>query len=139
MTQSVEALFDDGLARYKAGDPPKDLIPVFKDLCARAPKSSAAWACLAWLYLLEDKPNSALKAAQKSVKLTPQDPQSRINLALAMLDAGKSGVRDHVEIAAQVMTASEELRQEIFNNLDDGLTRKPDWNSMKRIKRWLSE
>ncbi|HIK45550.1 MAG TPA: tetratricopeptide repeat protein, partial [Leptolyngbyaceae cyanobacterium M65_K2018_010] len=103
----------------------------------RAPKSSAAWACLAWLYLLTDKPNAAVKAAQKAVKLSPQDPQGRVNLAVAMLEAGKPGVRQHVEVAAQVMEAVAELRTEVLENIEDGLTRKPDWASLERVKGWL--
>ncbi len=138
MTQTVETLFDEGIERYKAGEDPAELIPVFKDLCDRAPKSSAAWACLAWLYLLTDKPSAGLKAAQKSVKLNPQDPQSRINLAVAMLDAGKPGVREQVEIAEQVMTVADDLRAEVMQSIDDGLARKPDWKSLARVKQWLT-
>ncbi|PZO36840.1 MAG: hypothetical protein DCF21_10090 [Leptolyngbya sp.] len=138
MTQTVETLFDEGIERYKAGEDPAELIPVFKDLCDRAPKSSAAWACLAWLYLLTDKPSAGLKAAQKSVKLNPQDPQSRVNLAVAMLDAGKPGVREQVEIAEQVMTVADDLRAEVMQSIDDGLARKPDWKSLARVKQWLT-
>jgi predicted Zn-dependent protease len=138
MTQTLETLFDQAIERYKAGEPVEDLIPVFKDICDRAPKSAAAWACLSWLYLLKDKPNSAVKAAQKAVKLSPQDPQARVNLALAMLDAGKTGVRDHIEMADRVMAASDELRDEVMKNIEDGLTRKPDWPSLKRVQGWLT-
>jgi predicted Zn-dependent protease len=87
--------------------------------------------------LLTDKPNSAVKAAQKAVKLSPQDPQGRVNLAVAMLDAGKPGVRQHVEIASQVMTVAEELRTEVMQNIEDGLSRKPNWASLERVKSWL--
>jgi predicted Zn-dependent protease len=139
MTQTVESLFDSAIERYKAGEDPTELIPVFKEICDRAPKSSAAWACLAWLYLLTDKPNSAIKAAQKAVKLNPQDPQGRVNLAVAMLDAGKPGVRQHIEVASQVMAAVEELRTEVMDSIEDGLTRKPDWTSLERVKDWLAE
>lgn len=139
MTQTIETLFDQAIERYKAGEGPEDLIPVFKDICDRAPKSSAAWACLAWLYLLDDKPNSGLKAAQKAVKITPQDPQARVNLALACLEAGKTGVRDHIEVASQVMNVSEELHTEVMQNIEEGLTRKPDWKSLQRIQKWLTE
>jgi predicted Zn-dependent protease len=137
MTQTVETLFDQGIERYKAGEDPAELIPVFKEVCDRAPKSSAAWACLSWLYLLTDKPNAGLKAAQKAVKLNPQDPQGRVNLAVAMLDAGKPGVRDHVEIASQVMAVADDLRTEVMTSIDDGLIRKPDWKSLSRVKQWL--
>jgi predicted Zn-dependent protease len=137
MTQTVETLFDEGIERYKKGEDPAELIPVFKEVCDRAPKSSAAWACLAWLYLLTDKPNAGLKAAQKAVKLNPQDPQGRVNLAVAMLDSGKPGVREHIEIAGQVMTVADDLKKEVMDSIDDGLARKPDWKSLARVKQWL--
>jgi predicted Zn-dependent protease len=138
MTQTVESLFDAAIERYKAGEDPAELIPVFKELCDRAPKSASAWACLSWLYLLTDKPMAAVKAAQKSVKLSPQDPQGRVNLAVALLDAGKPGVREHIEIASQVMTAVADLRTEVMQNIEDGLTRKPGWPSLERVKGWLA-
>ena len=139
MTESVEVLFDQGIARYKGGEPVSELIPVFKDICDRAPKSAPAFTCLAWLYLLEDKPAAAYKAAQRAVKLNPQDPQAQINLALAILDSGKKGVRDHIEIAAQVLTVSSELREELRLSVEEGLSRKPDWKSLTRVRQWLFE
>jgi len=75
MSQTVDSLFETGLERYKAEEEPATLIPVFKEICARAPKSSAAWACLAWLYLLDNKGTQAYKAAQKA-KLHPKDARS---------------------------------------------------------------
>ncbi len=138
-TQTVEDLFDQGLERYKAGESIETLIPVFKDVCDRSRTVSAAWTCLSWLYLLADKPAMALTTAQKAVKLNPQDPQARLNLALAMLDSGKKGVRSHVEITQQIIMVSEELRDEVLSNIADGLTRKPDWKSLNRIKSWLEE
>jgi predicted Zn-dependent protease len=139
MTQTVEALFDEALERYKAGEEPAKLIPVFKEICDRARKSSPAWTCLAWLYLLEEKPSQALEAAQKAVKLNSQDPQARINLAVAMLETSKKGVRPHVEIAQQLVMAVPELREEVQQSIEDGLTRKPDWASLQRVKSWLFE
>ncbi len=139
MTETVEALFDSGLERYKAGEPIAELIPVFKEICDRAPKSSAAWTCLAWLYMLENKSNLAVKAAQKAVKLNPQDPQARINLAAAMLDTNQKGVREHVDFAQQLIFVNEEWLEEIKSSIEDGLTRKPDWKSLAKIKAWLFE
>jgi predicted Zn-dependent protease len=138
-TTTVEDLFDQGLERYKAGESIDTLIPVFKDVCDRSRTVSAAWTCLSWLYLLADKPALALTTAQKAVKLNPQDPQARLNLALAMLDSGKKGVRSHVEITQQIIMVSEELRDEVLSNIEDGLQRKPDWKSLNRIKAWLDE
>ncbi|HEY9854009.1 MAG TPA: tetratricopeptide repeat protein [Leptolyngbyaceae cyanobacterium] len=135
--KTVSELFESGIERYKAGESPETLIPVFKEICDRSGKTSAAWTCLAWLYLLDNQPNQALKAAQKAVKLTPQDPQARVNLASAMLEMGQTGVRQHVQIAQQVLVLDAELRQEIQENIQDGLTRKPDWDSLQKINAWL--
>jgi predicted Zn-dependent protease len=139
MTQAVDSLFDQGIERYKNGESLDTLIPLFKDVCDRAPKSSSAWTCLSWLYSLADKPTKALESAQKAVKLNPQDAQARVNLAIAMLDAGKKGVRQHVDIAAQIMMVIPEVREEVTHNLEEGLTRKPDWKSLERVRAWLLE
>lgn len=139
MSETVESLFETGLERYKAGEEPATLIPVFKEICDRAPKSSAAWACLAWLYLLDNKGTQAYKAAQKAVKLHPQDAQARVNLAVAMLETGQAGVREHVDLAMQLIMVDSEMRDEIKQSIEDGLNRKPEWKSLKRVKTWLFE
>ncbi|MEH2276316.1 MAG: hypothetical protein V7K40_16375 [Nostoc sp.] len=139
MTQTVESLFDTGLERYKAGEAVDSLIPVFKEVCDRAPKTSSAWICLAWLYLLDNKPNLAYKAAQKGVKLNPQDPQARVNIALAMLETGQKGLREHIDIAQQLIFVNPEWRDEIKSSIEDGLSRKPDWQSLTKVKNWLLE
>lgn len=139
MTQTVDALFDEGLERYKAGESPETLIPVFKEICDRSRKTSAAWTCLAWLYLLADKPSMAFPAAQKAVKINPQDPQARVNLVLAMLELSKPGVRPHVEVAQQLTMGIAELRDEVQQNIEDGLARKPGWKSLERVQAWLFE
>ncbi|YAF96261.1 MAG: tetratricopeptide repeat protein [Nodularia sp. CChRGM 3473] len=139
MAQTVEFLFDTGLERYKGGEAAESLIPVFKEVCDRAPKTSSAWICLAWLYLLENKPNLAYKAAQKAVKLNPQDPQARINLALAMLETGQKGLRQHIDFVKQLIFVSPEVQDEIKDSIADGLNRKPDWQSLAKVKTWLFE
>ncbi len=139
MTDAVTSLLEESLERYKNGETADQLIPVFKDICDRAPKNPVAWACLAWLYLLEDKPKLALKAAQKSVKIEPRSPQAQINLALAMLDCGQTGVRQHIEMAQDIIALSEEMRQDVEENIADGLTRKADWKSLQRVKKWLMD
>ncbi|KAM3093940.1 tetratricopeptide repeat protein [Phormidesmis sp. 146-35] len=139
MTQTIETIFDEALERYKEGESPEELIPVFKEICDRSGKTSAAWTCLSWLYLLTGKHSLAFTTAQKAVKLNPQDPQARINLVLAMLDLNKKGVRTHVEVAQQLTMAIPELREEVEKNIEDGLTRKPGWVSMERVKAWLAE
>jgi predicted Zn-dependent protease len=137
-TQTVEDQFNDGIERYQAGEAADALIPVFKEVCDRAPRNAPAWTCLAWLYLIEEKPALAYKAAQKAVKLNPQDPQSRVNLAMAMLETGQKGVRSHIEIIQQLMMIPE-LSAEVEQSLADGLKRKPDWASLAKVKAWILE
>jgi predicted Zn-dependent protease len=139
MTETVASLFESALERYKAGEEPEKLIPLFQQICDRAPKSSAAWTCLAWLYLLSNKSTAALKAAQKAVKLHPQDAQSRVNLAVAMLETGQKGVREHVDRAMQFIMVDSEMRDEVKQNIADGMSRKPDWQSLERVRKWLFE
>jgi predicted Zn-dependent protease len=137
MTETIESLYEQSLERYQAGEDAATLIPVFKDLCDRAPRNAAVWTSLAWLYLLENKTKSALKAAQKAVKSDPKAPQARINLALAMLESNNKGVRPHIEAVEEMFALSPDLRQDVEANLQDGLERKPDWPSLKRIQAWL--
>ncbi len=137
MTEQANSLFDIGIERYKAGENPETLIPLFKEICSSAPKSGAAWSCLAWLYMLDNQPALAYKAAQKAVKLEPGDPQTQVNLACTLLENGQKGVRQHIEIAQKLMDYEPELRQHVEENITEGLTRKPDWDSLKRVKSWL--
>lgn len=136
MNQNVESLFQEGIDRYQAGEQPEALIPLFEQICDRAGKNSSAWTCLAWLYLLMEKPNQALKAAQKAVKLNPEDPQARINLVIAMLETGQKGVRPHVELVQKLMVVPE-LQTEVQQNFEDGLNRKPNWASLTRVQSWV--
>jgi tetratricopeptide (TPR) repeat protein len=137
LTDSLEAEFEKGLKRYQDGEDPASLIPFFKEIADQAPKNPTVWSCLAWLYLLTDKPEAALKAAQKSIKVDKTHPQARVNLAIAMLETKTAGVRPHVELAAQIMSFDKEIYQTVADNIEDGLTRKPDWKSLQRIKEWL--
>ena len=137
MSESPDVLFDKALEKYQAGEPAKNLIPTFQNICTTAPKNSAAWTCLAWLYMLEEKPQQALKAAQRSVKLEPRDPQSQLNLAIAMLDAGQKGVRKHIEIVQQAIDFDETIKSTVKENIEEGLQRKPDWKSLQKAKQWL--
>lgn len=137
MSESVETIFDQALEKYQAGEAPESLIATFQEICQNSPKNSAAWTCLAWLYLLIEKPQQALKAAQRSVRIEPRDPQSQLNLALAMLDAGQKGVRKHIEIVQQAIDFDENIKASIKENIEDGLQRKPDWKSLQKAQKWL--
>ncbi|NES99697.1 MAG: hypothetical protein F6K62_00125 [Sphaerospermopsis sp. SIO1G2] len=139
MTIAIEELFDTGLKRYKEGESAATLIPVFKEVCDRSPRASSAWICLSWLYLLENKAQLAYKAASKAVKINPQDPQARINLALAMLETGHKGLREHIEFAQQLIFVNNEWEEEVKKSIEDGLSRKPDWKSLEKVQKWLFE
>jgi predicted Zn-dependent protease len=142
MTESAlspELAFNQAIERYNAGEGPETLLPLFKEIAEQSPKNATVWACLAWLYLLDDKPPLAFKAAQKSVKIDGYHPQARVNYALAMLANKRSGVREQVELAAQMMSFDQEIAQSVRDNLEDGLKRKPDWKDIERIQKWLAE
>jgi hypothetical protein len=55
-----------------------------------------------------------------------------------MLDSGEKGVREHIETIQQVISLDREIRQDVEENIADGLERKPDWKSLQRVKDWLS-
>jgi predicted Zn-dependent protease len=137
VSESTLISLEEGIELYKKGESIDRLLIIFQDLCQREPKNPTALSCMAWLYLLSDKPKSALKSAQKSIKLDSRSPQARINLALAMMDSGESGIRPHIESAAQIMALNQEIRSDIEENILDGLARKPDWKSLQRVKTWL--
>ncbi len=138
-TTKPDDVFAEGIERYKAGEPVEDLIPVFKGICDRVPKNSASWTCLSWLYLLAGKGKLALDAAKKAVKFNGDDPQARVNLAIAMLETQQKGVREHIEVAQQLIMLSAELRDDVKTSLEDGLTRKPDWKALLKVQQWLFE
>lgn len=136
---SPEELYQDGIKRYQEGETPENLIPIFKQITNRAPKTSSAWISLSWLYLLADKPKLAYEAAKTAIKVNPNDPQGQINLSLAMLAVGQKGVRPHIEKAGYLILADKDWASEVQANIEDGLQRKPDWKDLMRVKKWLFE
>ena len=132
------SLFEQAIGRYNAGASVQELIGDFIAITEQAPRQSAGWTCLAWLQLLNNEPSAALKSAKVAVKLNPQDPQARVNLSLAMLETGTKGVREHIEIVQRVMVMAPELAQELEESIADGLTRKPGWDAMEKVKAWLN-
>ena len=97
MESTEESFFDKAMARYESGVEACELIKDFESITATAPNQSAGWTCLAWLQLLCNKNEEALRSARKAVKLNRQDPQARINLSLALLETNSKGVREHIE------------------------------------------
>jgi predicted Zn-dependent protease len=138
-TPSGESLFEQAIARYSAGAPIDSLIADFSAITEQAPRHSAGWTCLAWLQLLAGQPLAAMKSAKVAVRLNPQDPQSRINLSLAMLETGTKGVREHIDLARKVLALAPELATELQDSIADGLARKPNWQAMLKVQAWLQE
>jgi predicted Zn-dependent protease len=138
MAETLNDTFDTAIKRYQDGESAEQLIPVFQEICTQAPKMNSAWTCLAWLYLLDKQPENAIKAAERSIKIEPYDAQARINLAMALLEAKQKGVREHVQIAQQLMASETEIREQVEYSIADGLQRNPDWASLKQIKSWIT-
>ena len=138
MESSQESLFDQAMARYQAGASAAEVLPDFLRITEASPRQSAGWTCLAWLQLLCDLPEDALRSARFAVKLNPQDPQARINLSLALLETESKGVREHVQVVQQVLTMAPQISDELRTALDDGLQRRPNWSSLEKVKSWLN-
>ena len=138
MESSQENLFDQAMSQYQAGADAEEVLPLFIRITESAPRQSAGWTCLAWLQLLCDQPEEALRSARFAVKLNPQDPQARINLSLALLETDSKGVRDHIQVVQQVLTMAPEVSDDLKGALEDGLQRRPGWKALQKVKTWLN-
>tara|TARA_B100000700_G_C14516417_1_gene611073 strand:+ start:98 stop:517 length:420 start_codon:yes stop_codon:yes gene_type:complete len=137
MDSSKENLFDNAMARYQSGTEAKELIKYFEEITALAPQQSSGWTCLAWLQLLCNQNDLALRSARTAVKLNGQDPQARINLSLALLETNSKGVREHIEFVKKAIFLVPDFEKELKLSIQDGLDRKPNWKSLQKIKEWL--
>ncbi len=137
MEPNPDSHFEQAMARYQSGAEAIAVIDDFEAITKASPNLSAGWICLAWLQLLCDQHQDALRSARVAVKLNGQDPQARINLSLALLETNSKGVRDQIELVNKVLLAFPELEKELKDSIADGLNRKPDWKALKKIKDWL--
>ena len=138
LTDAEPSAFEAALQRYSTGAPVAELVEEFAALAEQNPRQSACWTCLAWLQLLNNQPLEGLRSARLAVRLSPQDPQARINLTLAMLETGAKGVREHIEVVHRVLAMAPEMADEINDAITDGLQRKPDWQALQKVKAWLA-
>ena len=115
-----ESAFEQALGRYQRGEPTAEVLADFR------------------LELLDDQPLQALRSARFAVKLSPQDPQARINLSLAMLETNAKGVREHIELVQRMRLMAPELAAELDNSIADGLVRKSGWKALEKVKAWLT-
>ena len=137
MESNQESVFDNAMKRYQSGIPPSELISDFESLTEQSPNNSAAWTCLAWLQLLCEKNDEALRSARMSVKINRQDPQARINLSLALLETKSKGVREHIDFVKRIEVLLPDIEKELQTSIEDGLNRRPQWQSLIKIKEWL--
>ena len=138
MESSQESLFEQAMARYQAGADAAEILPDFLKITEAAPRQSAGWTCLAWLQLLCEQPEEALRSARFAVKLNGQDPQARINLSLALLETQSKGVRDHIQVVQQIMALAPDMEDDLKASIADGLTRRPGWKALEKVKSWLT-
>ena len=138
MESSQESLFEQAMARYQAGANAAEILPDFLKITEAAPRQSAGWTCLAWLQLLCEQPEEALRSARFAVKLNGQDPQARINLSLALLETQSKGVRDHIQVVQQIMALAPDMEDDLKASIADGLKRRPGWKALEKVKSWLS-
>ncbi len=137
MDSNKDNLFEKAMAKYEAGTDAIELIKDFEDITNSSPNQSAGWTCLSWLQLLCSYNNEALRSARIAVKLNAQDPQSRINLSVALLETNSKGVREHIEFVQRALLLVPELEKELKVSIEDGLKRKPGWEKLIKVQTWL--
>lgn len=137
--ESPKHPFERGLELYEQKAPYDEIIPLFEQGLTIAPRDSIGYTCLAWLHLLRNQDDDAGKGlvfAQKAVRLDPANAQAHFNLVLAMLIGKISGVRQEFQRAMSKLGSVEE-RQEVINNLNDALERRPDLAEASKILDWM--
>tara|TARA_Y100001970_G_scaffold294233_2_gene448889 strand:- start:5525 stop:5944 length:420 start_codon:yes stop_codon:yes gene_type:complete len=137
MNKNPDSFFDQALLKYKEGASYEELLQDFLLIVESNPSHFAAWTCLSWLQLLTNQNNKALISARNAVKLNNQDPQARINLSLALLATNSKGVRENVDFVRKCISMVPDIKSELIESLEDGLTRKPDWGELSKIRSWL--
>ena len=129
--------FEQALAAYEKGSSAEELLPGFLEIVRGSPNHGAAWTCLCWLQLLASRPLSALKSGRMAVRLSPQDPQARLNLSLAMLETNTTGVREQIQQIRKVLAMAPELGEELKQSMADGLRRRENWQALRKVRTWL--
>ena len=87
--------------------------------------------------MLDNNAKLAVKAAQKAVKIAPEDPQGHINFAIALLELSQKGVREQVEAAQNWLLILKDIKPEIVENFEEGLRRRPNWKALEKVRDWV--
>ncbi|WP_218079481.1 tetratricopeptide repeat protein [Anthocerotibacter panamensis] len=127
-------LFNEGFARYQAGEPVEGVIPLFTDLSLQEPEEQSIWVCLSWLYLLADQPVEAARTARKAVFLDRDSAQAHINLALALTDSKQQGVNYHLLQATELLKTYPDQLPDVQENFQEALKRRPTWTIAKTLQ-----
>ena len=133
----IEEDFNEALSRYKAGQDLISIVQDFQNIIQQIPNHFAAWTCLSWLQLLLKNNEEALMAAKQAVRLNQQDPQARMNLSLALLSTNNKGVREHIELIKRMSIMMPDVKSDLKESVEDGLSRYPDWPELTKVKKWL--
>ena len=133
----IESDFNAALSRYQDGQELISIVKDFQTIIQQIPNHFAAWTCLSWLQLLLKNNEEALSAAKQAVRLNQQDPQARMNLALALLATNNKGVREHVELIKKMTKMIPDVRMELKESIEDGFNRYPNWPELTKINKWL--
>lgn len=133
--------FEKGLKLYEQKAPLEQVIALFEQGLLLSPKDSTGYTCLAWLYLLRQAEGDNVKAlsyAQKAVKLDQTNYQAHFNLVLSMLVNKVKGIRAEFLKALNKCKSQEDL-QEVIENLNEALERRPDFSEAAKILTWIKE
>ena len=133
----IESDFNAALSRYQDGQELISIVKDFQTIIQQIPNHFAAWTCLSWLQLLLQNNEEALSAARQAVRLNQQDPQARMNLALALLATNNKGVREHVELIKKMTKMIPDVKVELKESIEDGFNRYPNWPELTKINNWL--
>ena len=134
---NIETEFNTALSKYQAGEELNSVVADFKNIIDKIPNHFAAWTCFAWLQLLLKNNEEALFAARQAVKLNGQDPQARMNLALALLATNTKGVRENITLIKRMAMMVPEINDELQTSISDGFSRYPEWPELIKVKKWL--
>ena len=137
--EEVQHPFAKGLELYEQKGDYSEIITLFEQGVTLSPKDSVGYTCLAWLHMLRNSDDDASKGllmAQKAVRLDPSNYQAHVNLVLAMLMNGTSGVRPEFQRAMGEVT-TEEDQAEVLENLNDAIAREPEWDAPRKMLAWI--
>ena len=139
-TERPKHPFEQGLELYEAKANYDEIIPLFEQGVTLSPRDSVGYTCLAWLHMLRnqgDDFDKALNYAKQAVGLDGNNFQAHINLTLAMLSTGATGVRQVFQRGMSRIQTPDD-REEVVENLNDAIARQPEWDAPAKVLKWMN-